>query len=101
MSQMTGSVKFFNSEKGFGFISGQDGQDYFVHFSAIQADGHKSLNDGENVTFTVEQDPRSGKMRAGQVFRDPNAASAGGGGGGGYGGQQQQQQGSWDNNRQW
>jgi len=63
-ASMSGQVKFFNSEKGFGFISGVDGNDYFVHFSAIQMEGHKSLGDGEQVEFFVEQDPRTGKSRA-------------------------------------
>jgi CspA family cold shock protein len=86
----SGSVKFFNSEKGFGFISGTDGQDYFVHFSAIAGDGHKSLADGEQVQYDIEQDPRSGKMRAVNVTGPGGAAvqgqSGGGGKGGGYGG---------------
>jgi CspA family cold shock protein len=49
----TGTVKFFNAEKGFGFISREDGDDVFVHFSAIQGDGYKTLEDGQKVEFDV------------------------------------------------
>jgi len=49
-----GTVKFFNAEKGFGFISRENGDDVFVHFSAIQADGYKTLEDGQRVEFDVQ-----------------------------------------------
>jgi CspA family cold shock protein len=49
----TGTVKFFNSEKGFGFISREDGDDVFVHFSNIQGSGYKSLDEGQRVEFDV------------------------------------------------
>jgi cold shock protein len=52
---MQGTVKFFNAEKGFGFISREDGDDVFVHFSAIQADGYKTLNEGQRVEFDTAQ----------------------------------------------
>ena len=55
---MTGTVKWFNAEKGFGFISREDGDDVFVHFSAIQGDGFKSLDEGQRVTFEVTKGPR-------------------------------------------
>ena len=50
---MTGTVKCFNAEKGFGFITGEDGNDVFVHFSQINVDGFKTLEEGQNVTFDV------------------------------------------------
>ena len=55
---MTGTVKWFNAEKGFGFISREDGDDVFVHFSAIQGDGFKSLDEGQRVTFELSKGPR-------------------------------------------
>ena len=55
---MTGTVKWFNAEKGFGFISREDGDDVFVHFSAIQGDGFKSLDEGQRVTFDLTKGPR-------------------------------------------
>ena len=53
-----GIVKWFNSEKGFGFISRENQDDVFVHFSAIQGDGYKSLEEGQRVTFEVVQGPK-------------------------------------------
>ena len=53
-----GTVKWFNAEKGFGFIERENGDDVFVHFSAIQSEGFKSLDEGQKVTFDVEQGPR-------------------------------------------
>ena len=50
---MKGKVKWFNAEKGFGFISGEDGKDIFVHYSQILADGYKSLDEGQEVTFEI------------------------------------------------
>jgi cold shock protein len=53
-----GTVKWFNAEKGFGFIEREGGDDVFVHFSAIQSEGFKSLDEGQRVTFEVEQGQR-------------------------------------------
>ena len=53
--QVTGTVKWFNDEKGFGFIEQTDGPDVFVHHTAIQADGFKSLKEGQAVTMEVSQ----------------------------------------------
>ncbi len=53
MSSTTGTVKFFNEAKGFGFITRESGPDVFVHFSAIQGDGFKTLAEGQQVEFNV------------------------------------------------
>ncbi|EQK39549.1 MULTISPECIES: cold-shock protein [Paraclostridium] len=55
---MNGTVKWFNNEKGFGFISVEGGEDVFVHFSAIQTDGFKSLEEGQRVNFNVVEGAR-------------------------------------------
>lgn len=56
----TGTVKWFNNEKGFGFISNDDGSgDVFVHFTAIQSKGFRKLEENQKVTFDVEQDPKN------------------------------------------
>ncbi len=54
----TGTVKWFNASKGFGFISRGEGPDVFVHFRAIQGDGYKTLDEGDQVEFDVEQGPK-------------------------------------------
>jgi len=58
VSKEQGTVKWFNASKGFGFIQRQSGEDVFVHFSAIVADGYKSLNDGQAVEFEVTKGPK-------------------------------------------
>jgi len=54
----SGTVKWFNAEKGYGFISQSDGADVFVHFSAIEMNGYKSLEEGQSVEFEVQQGPK-------------------------------------------
>jgi len=53
--RITGTVKWFNTTKGFGFITREDGPDVFVHYSAIQTDGFRNLEEGDRVEFSVEQ----------------------------------------------
>ncbi|WP_028562483.1 cold shock domain-containing protein [Paenibacillus pinihumi] len=55
---MKGTVKWFNAEKGYGFISIEDGEDVFVHFSAIQGDGFKTLEEGQSVEFDITEGNR-------------------------------------------
>ncbi|MGH9177019.1 MAG: cold-shock protein [Acidimicrobiales bacterium] len=54
----TGTVKWFNAEKGYGFISQPEGADVFVHFSAIQTNGYRSLEEGQQVEFEVQEGPK-------------------------------------------
>ncbi|GGI63465.1 MULTISPECIES: cold-shock protein [Limosilactobacillus] len=63
-----GTVKWFNDDKGYGFITRESGDDVFVHFSAIQGDGFKSLNEGQHVTFDVEEGERG--LQAANVVKD-------------------------------
>ena len=61
----TGKVKWFNGDKGYGFITDDQGQgDIFVHFSGINGSGYKSLEEGQKVSFEIENDARSNKSRA-------------------------------------
>ncbi len=56
--RIIGTVKWFNAGKGFGFITREGGPDVFVHYSALQGDGFKSLEEGQKVEFNVEQGPK-------------------------------------------
>ena len=67
---MTGTVKWFNNQKGYGFISDAEGNDIFVHYSGLVMDGFKTLEEGQKVTFDTEQDPKnSKKLRAVNVVK--------------------------------
>jgi CspA family cold shock protein len=65
---MIGTVKWFNGQKGFGFIQPDEGgQDVFVHISAVERAGMTSLNEGQKVSFEIEKDRKTGKSSAGQL----------------------------------
>ncbi len=56
--RLTGTVKWFNARKGYGFIGREDGEDVFVHYSAIDMDGYRRLDEGQQVEFTIEEGPK-------------------------------------------
>ena len=56
--QVTGTVKWFNGDKGYGFIEAEEGEDVFVHFSAITGSGYRNLNEGDQVEFETEDSPK-------------------------------------------
>ncbi|OGX09086.1 MAG: cold-shock protein [Omnitrophica WOR_2 bacterium GWA2_47_8] len=58
-----GKVKWFNGKKGYGFIAAESGEDVFVHFSEIQQDGYKTLEEGQNVEFEIEKDAKGPKAK--------------------------------------
>ena len=64
--RVTGKVKWFNASKGFGFIEREGGPDVFVHFSAIQSEGYRSLEEGQEVEFSIEDGPKG--LQAAQVI---------------------------------
>ena len=66
---MNGTVKWFNAEKGYGFITSDEGKDIFVHYSAIQADGFRSLEEGQKVSFEIVESDR-GQQAASVVVTD-------------------------------
>lgn len=66
--RQTGTVKWFNSGKGYGFIAREDGPDVFVHYSAIQGEGFKSLDEGQRVEFSIEDSPKGPQAANVTVF---------------------------------
>lgn len=75
MSRLTGRVKWFSNPKGYGFIEDEDGRDLFVHYTAIEGTGFRSLDVGENVEFSVEETGRG--LQARDVTRTETTAPAG------------------------
>ena len=58
LTMSTGTVKFYNAEKGYGFIKAEDGKEIFIHYSAIQSDGYKTLEEGQKVQFEIVEGNR-------------------------------------------
>jgi CspA family cold shock protein len=71
-----GTVKWFNNEKGYGFIAVDGGQDVFVHYSAIQADGYRSLDENQRVEFDVVQGPKGPQADAVRIVAGGGTAEA-------------------------
>lgn len=67
-----GTVKWFNADKGFGFISQENGEDLFVHYSEVRGDGFRSLNEGDKVEFEITQGKKGLQASSVVVVRDPN-----------------------------
>lgn len=75
MAQYLGEVRWFNNAKGYGFLGHDDGKDVFVHFSAIEGDGYKSLKEGERVSFDViqgEKGPQADNVKRVEKSREPH-----------------------------
>ena len=71
-----GTVKWFNAEKGYGFITGEDGADVFVHFSAINGEGFKSLDEGQAVTYDLTEDRKSTRLNSSHIEESRMPSSA-------------------------
>lgn len=67
---MTGTVKWFNAEKGYGFIKDEEGKDIFVHFSSINSDGYKTLEEGQKVTYDLVESDRGPQAKNVTVITD-------------------------------
>lgn len=69
-ANMTGTVKWFNAEKGYGFIKDEEGKDIFVHFSSINSDGYKTLEEGQKVTYDLVESDRGPQAKNVTVVTD-------------------------------
>ena len=67
---MNGTVKWFNAEKGYGFIKDEEGQDIFVHFSSINSDGYKTLEEGQKVTYDLVESDRGPQAKNVTIVTD-------------------------------
>lgn len=67
---MTGTVKWFNAEKGYGFIKDEEGKDIFVHFSSINSDGYKTLEEGQKVTYDLVESDRGPQAKNVTIVTD-------------------------------
>ncbi|MGA2569854.1 MAG: cold shock domain-containing protein [Terracidiphilus sp.] len=76
MAQYKGKVKWFNNAKGYGFIGREDGPDVFVHYSAIQLDGYKTLKEGDEVEFDIVEGQKGPQADAVARFRDSANSAA-------------------------
>ena len=85
MARTTGTVKWFSQEKGYGFLQQEGGPDVFVHHSAIEGTGFKTLNEGERVEFDIIEEPKG--LKAQNVVRTERATARQGGG---YGARREQ-----------
>jgi CspA family cold shock protein len=73
--RIVGTVKWFSTQKGYGFIQRSEGSDVFVHYSAIQGDGFKNLTEGQQVEFSIEQSPKGPSAAQVAILSSPETSS--------------------------